>query len=173
MGFSAAAVCALGGDRLPGAGRHLPWFATPPGTSQGDALTDETRVLLYARRGEVGVRSRRSSREEILLSSRDLGATAICQTDLSAVLAHCAPYRCCGKSASRRARRRDSSASQPVNEAGGFSLRWRPLDGAVPDMAGAGAHRLSGASPFLRGRDGTDPQLSRLSRLWRRPASAP
>ena len=99
------------------------------------------------------------AREEILLSSRDLG-DGTRQTDLSVPGVHCGA---CIAAVERALRALDGVTAARVNlSTKRVAIRWRPLDGAVPDMAGALARIGYPAHLHSFEADGTDPQLSRL-----------
>jgi Cu2+-exporting ATPase len=99
------------------------------------------------------------AREEILLSSRDLG-DGTRQTDLSVPDVHCGA---CIAAVEKTLSALDGVIGARVNlSTKRVAVRWRLVDDAVPDMAGALARIGYPAHLHSFDTDRTDPQLSRL-----------
>jgi Cu2+-exporting ATPase len=99
------------------------------------------------------------AREEILLSSRDLG-DGTRQTDLSVPGVHCGA---CIAAVEKTLSALDGVTGARVNlSTRRVAVRWRPVEGAVPDMTGALARIGYPAHLHSFEADRTDPQLSRL-----------
>ncbi|MEQ1940737.1 heavy metal translocating P-type ATPase [Mesorhizobium sp. CN5-321] len=99
------------------------------------------------------------AREEILLASRDLG-DGTRQTDLSVPGVHCGA---CIAAVEKTLSALDGVTGARVNlSTRRVAVRWRPLDGNVPDMVGALARIGYPAHLQSFEADRTDPQLSRL-----------
>ncbi len=99
------------------------------------------------------------AREEILLSSRDLG-NGTRQTDLSVPGVHCGA---CIAAVEKTLAGLDGVTGARVNlSTKRVAVHWRAVDGTVPDMAGALARIGYPAHLHSLEADRTDPQLSRL-----------